>query len=166
MKISLIVSMAENRVIGRDGTLPWHISDELKYFKATTWDHAVIMGRKSVESLKRSLPNREIRAITRDSKYQAPFEGVKVYTSLQRALQDPVGPGSTIKKDEIFVAGGGEIYRLALPMAERLYLTVVHQEVAGDTFFPEVDLTQWIEKSQVPKTSGEWNYTHFIYDRK
>ncbi|HWI40466.1 MAG TPA: dihydrofolate reductase [Verrucomicrobiae bacterium] len=128
MKVSLIVAMAENRVIGRRGKLPWHIPEDLALFRRLTWGHTLIMGRKTFQSIGNALPGRKTVVLTRDSGFRA--EGCEVEHDLRRALER--------EEEEVFVCGGGEIFRQALPLADRIYLTLVHAEVEGDTFFPEM----------------------------
>ena len=135
MIVSLVVAMAENHVIGRGGGLPWHLPKDLQFFKRITLDHTVIMGRKTFEEIKQPLANRRNVVISRAASFQP--RGVTVVPSLEEAL----ALGAT--EDEVFVIGGGEIFRLALPRADRLYLTLVHARVEGDTFFPSFDLATW-----------------------
>jgi len=132
--ISLVVAMSENRVIGIENRLPWNIPEDLKRFKKITSGHPSIMGRKTFESIGRPLPNRTNIVITRQKDYRV--EGVVTVFSLDEAL-DWAGrsPGS----DEIFVIGGGEIFRQILPRAKRIYLTEVEWPFEGDTFFPDFD---------------------------
>jgi dihydrofolate reductase len=131
----LIVAMARNRVIGRDGKLPWHLSADLKRFKALTLGHHIIMGRKTWESIGRPLPGRTSIVITRHPAYAAP--GAQVVDSLSSALK-------LARHDlEVFVIGGGQIYCEALPVADRIYLTEVDAEFAGDTFFPPLSPGEW-----------------------
>lgn len=149
--LSLIAAMSENRVIGRDGDLPWHLPADLKHFKATTRGHPVIMGRKTFESLDRPLPNRTNIVITRNPNYDV--DGVIVVRSLDEALRvaekqhDGAEPTRSDddgdREPEIFILGGEEIFRQALCRADRLYLTIVHAELDGDTFFPEIDEASW-----------------------
>jgi len=134
--VSLVAAMSENRVIGRDGGLPWHLPKDLQYFKKLTVDHTVIMGRKTFDEVKRPLDNRRNVVITRNPDFKP--HGVTVVPTLQEAL----ALGATER--EVFVIGGGEIFRLALPGAGRLYLTVVHATVEGDTYFPAFDSTAWV----------------------
>jgi len=133
--VSLVVAMSENRVIGRGGKLPWHLPKDLQHFKKLTVDHTVIMGRKTFEEIQRPLTNRRNVVITRNPACHP--HGVTVVPSLNEAL----AMGAT--EDEVFVLGGGEIFRLALPRADRLYLTLVHAVLEGDTFFPPLDTTAW-----------------------
>ena len=133
--------MAENRVIGRDGGLPWRLPDDLKHFKRLTVDHTVIMGRKTFDEIRRPLANRRNVVISRNPDFRPP--GATVVPSLREAL----ALGATER--EVFVIGGGEIYRLALPVADRIYLTVVHAEVDGDTWFPAFERSDgWVLVSE------------------
>lgn len=123
-------------MIGRGNAVPWHLPSDMRHFKQLTTGHAVIMGRRTFESVGRPLPNRRNIVVTRDPTYRA--EGIEVSRSLDEALAlADRGEG------EAFVAGGAEIYRLALPRADRLYLTVVHAAIPGDTYFPHLDLREW-----------------------
>jgi dihydrofolate reductase len=133
--VSLVVAMSENRVIGRSGGLPWSLPKDLRRFKTLTVDHTVIMGRKTFDEIKHPLANRRNVVITRNRNFHP--HGVTVVPTLDEAL----ALGATER--EVFVIGGGEIYRLALHRADRLYLTVVHAQVEGDTYFPEFDLAAW-----------------------
>ncbi len=136
MTVSLIAAMAENRVIGVGGRLPWHLPDDMRRFKDLTIGHPVIMGRKTFETLARPLPQRRNIVITSNPAYRA--DGVEVVHSLEEALALAGIEG------EIFVAGGGQIYRLALPHASRIYLTVVHATYDGDAFFPDIPSGDWL----------------------
>ena len=135
MIVSLVAAMSENRVIGRGGGLPWHLPKDLQYFKKLTVDHTVIMGRKTYDEVKRPLDNRRNVVITRNPDFKP--HGVTVVPTLKEAL----ALGATER--EVFVIGGGEIFRLALSRADRLYLTVVHATVEGDTYFPAFDSAAW-----------------------
>lgn len=127
--------MAENRVIGRDNALPWRLPSDMKHFKELTIGHTVIMGRKTYDSMGQPLVERRNVVISRDPGLA--YDGAEVVSSLDDAL------GLAAGEDEVFVAGGAEIYRLALPRADRIYLTVVHTAVEGDTHFPEFDMEEW-----------------------
>lgn len=135
MIVSLIAAMAENRVIGKDGRVPWRLPADMKHFKTLTTGHTVVMGRKTFETLDRPLVNRRNVVVTHNPDYHA--AGAEVVHSLAAALDLAAGD------DEVFVAGGEEIYRLALPRADRIYLTVVHATVDGDAHFPDFDLAEW-----------------------
>lgn len=140
MKISLVVAMSENRVIGVENRLPWNIPEDLKRFKKITSGHPILMGRKTFESIGRPLPNRTNIVITRNKDYRA--EGVATCFSLTDALAwAQKAPGA----EEVFIIGGGEIFREALPLAHRIYLTEVKWPFDGDAFFPEFDETEYKE---------------------
>ncbi len=140
MIVSLVVAMAEHRVIGRDGGLPWRLPDDLKHFKRLTIDHTVIMGRRTFDEVGRPLANRRNVVISRNRAFRP--DGVTVVSSLDEAL------ALTATETEVFVIGGGEIYRQALPRADRVYLTLVHATVEGDTTFPEFEQSAWVIESE------------------
>jgi dihydrofolate reductase len=132
----LIAAMAENRVIGRGNTLPWHLPADLKRFKALTMGHAVVMGRRTFDTLERPLPGRRNIVLTRDPGWSRP--GVEVVGTLDEAL-------ALVRDDaEVFIAGGAEVYAQALPRADRVQLTLVHAVVAGDARFPELPREEWM----------------------
>ena len=135
MKISVIAAMSQNRVIGRNGALPWHLPADLARFKSITTGHTVIMGRKTFESVGQPLPNRRTIVITRNNDYRC--AGVFIAHSLDEALDHAA------REEEIFILGGEAVYRIALPRAARLYLTIVHATIQGDTHFPPFDRDQW-----------------------
>ena len=137
MKITLIAAVAENRVIGRDGGLPWRLPDDLRRFKQRTDGHIVIMGRRTFASLAAPLPNRPAIVVSRNRGLDIP--GATLANSLDEALDIARGRG----EDEVFILGGSEIYAMAIPLADRLELTVVHAEIEGDRYFPEFDLAAW-----------------------
>jgi dihydrofolate reductase len=140
--LSMIVAMSDNRVIGIENRLPWHIPEDLKRFKKITSGHPIVMGRKTFESIGRPLPNRTNIVVTRNRDYRA--EGVATCYSLREALEwAGRAPGS----EEIFVIGGGELFREALPLAGRIYLTEVRWPYEGDAFFPEFDESAYAEKA-------------------
>jgi dihydrofolate reductase len=136
MMISLIAAMSQNRVIGRDQKLPWHLPEDLKRFRAITKGKPCIMGRKTFESIKYPLPNRPNIIVTRQKGYQV--GGAIVVDSIEAALE-PYRPTG----QEVFILGGEEIFKHTLPMADRLYLTVIHKDFEGDTRFPEFDEAQF-----------------------
>ncbi|WP_119278071.1 dihydrofolate reductase [Calidithermus roseus] len=145
--LSLVVAMAENRVIGRDNTLPWRLPNDLKRFRRLTMGHPVIMGRKTYESIGKPLPGRTNIVVTRTPGYSAP--GCMVVGSLEAALRvAEAAPHDPARPRETFVIGGAELYAQALPLADRIHLTLVHAEVAGDTFFPAFDQSVWREVSR------------------
>lgn len=127
-RLALIVAVARNGVIGRGGTLPWHLSEDLKHFKRTTLGHAIIMGRKTHESIGRALPNRRNIVVTRSS---AAGEGCETASSLEEALAL-----ARTTDDCPFIIGGGSLYEEALPLVTEIHMTTIDEDVAGDTFFP------------------------------
>lgn len=147
--ISLIVAAAENDVIGRDGALPWRLSDDLRRFKALTMGKPVIMGRKTFESIGRPLPGRQNIVITRNDSYQA--EGCDVVGSVDAAI---AAAGAA---PELMVIGGAEVYRRFLPLAGRIYLTRVHTVIQGDTFLPAFDPAEWQETSRTRHPADQRN---------
>ena len=139
MKISLIVAVSANNVIGADGGLPWHLPEDLKHFKSITMGKPMIMGRATWESIGRALPGRKSIVMTRQTDFEA--EGCEVVSSVDEAL------AAAGDADEVMIIGGGEIYRLFLPTADRIYMTRVHADVEGDTYLDEIDLNLWDVRS-------------------
>jgi dihydrofolate reductase len=151
MLVSAIVAMSPNRVIGLNGRIPWYLPADLKYFKKTTLGHHVIMGRKSFESIGRPLPKRTNVVITRDPFFVA--SNCIIARSVDQALEIALDNGET----EAFIIGGGEIYAQSTPLWDRLYLTLVHVDVPGDTFFPEIDPAQWRQVFEASFPADEKN---------
>ena len=149
MKLSVIVAMAANRVIGHENRLPWHLPADLQHFKATTLGKPVLMGRKTWESIGRPLPGRTNIVITRDTAYTA--EGCVVAHSLGEAIQ------AAGEAEEIMIIGGAELYRQALPQTDRLYLTLVHGDFEGDTRFPEWQQDEWRETARIDHGADDKN---------
>jgi len=161
MMISIIVAVAEHNVIGKDNKLIWHLPKDLKHFKETTTGHFVIQGRKTYESFGKPLPNRTNVIITRDKNYKA--EGCIVVNSLQEALD------IAINEKEVFIIGGGKIYEQAMSIADRIYLTKVHHSFEGDTFFPEINIKEWAEKSRQdynPDEKNKYPFSIIILERR
>lgn len=158
-RISVISALAKNRVIGINNTLPWRLPEDLKYFKSLTLGHHILMGRKTYESIGKPLPGRTTVIITRGT-FPAP-DGVKIAHSLQEAI-DVCGDDQ-----EIFFVGGAELYAQALPLADRLYLTEIQSEVAGDAWFPAFDKNQWREASRDRRHEEKngMEYHFVVYDR-
>lgn len=166
MKISLIAAVAENGVIGRDNALPWHLPNDLKHFKAVTIGKPIIMGRKTWESLGKPLPGRTHIVITRQAGY-APA-GVRVVATLDAALTLARQIGLADGVDECVVIGGAEIYALALPHCDRLYLTEVHAVIDGDAFFPAFDRKLWREvrrERHAADGTNPYPYSFVVYER-
>lgn len=163
MKVSLIVAVTDNGVIGRDGVMPWHLPSDLAWFKGKTWGHHVLMGRKTFATLDRPLPGRVNVVISR-RRPELP-EGVRLAGSLAAALAIAREAGDA----EAFVAGGAEIYRLALPTADRVYRTRIHTEIEGDTFFPDLDPGDWhrVERDRrEPDERNRWAHTFEVWERR
>jgi len=137
--LSAIVAMAENRVIGQNNQLPWRLPADLKHFKTITTGHPILMGRKTYESIGRPLPDRTNIVITRNAHYCA--TGCLIVTSLQAALEQ----AAHNQCNEIFIIGGAEVYSQAMPALQRIYLTVVHHDFAGDAYFPTLNKQEWKE---------------------
>jgi dihydrofolate reductase len=160
MPHSLIVAMSENRVIGRAGRLPWHLSADLRRFQQLTMGHTIVMGRKTFESIGRPLPGRNSIVISRQQDYQPP--GVRVAASLDDAERLATGDS------QVFFIGGGEVYRQTLARVERIYLTLVHATVPGDTDFPELPPEQWRLAQRTDHAADEKNdfpISFLIYER-
>jgi dihydrofolate reductase len=165
MRISIIVAVAENGVIGRQGQLPWRLSGDLQRFKRLTMGHTIVMGRRTWESIGRALPGRQTVVVSRNSEYRVRTAGVEQVGSLDDALRVAEAGGET----EAFVVGGAELYREALGQADRIYLTRVHAAVGGDTYFPNVDWENWQLVESEEHGSDEKNeYAHGfeVYDRR
>lgn len=166
-KIALIAAVADNGVIGNEKEMVWHIKSEFQYFKKTTIGHPVIHGRKSFEALGKPLPKRANIVVTRDKGYKA--EGVTVVHTLEEALNLAKDIARKDGVDEVFVCGGAEIYKMALPLADRFYLTEVHMKPDGITKFPAFDRHEWVEtKREFHKAlEGESaDYTITVLERK
>ena len=160
MMISMIVAMGNNRVIGQANQLPWRLPADLKYFKSATMGKAMIMGRKTYETIGRPLPGRKNIILTRDKSYQA--EGCLVVHSVESALKE-AGDG------EVMIIGGGQMYKQFLPLAGRIYVTQIDSEFEGDTFFPTLNNNQWdvVQRGQsVYDKDAQLTYNFVIYERR
>lgn len=167
MQLALIVAQARNRVIGRNNKLPWHLPEDLQYFRAVTMGKVIVMGRKTFESIGRPLPGRTNLVLTRDHGYRR--EGIEVAHSLDEALAKAEAISLINGSDEVMVIGGDELFAEALPRAERLYLTQVHQDVCGDAYFPELDWSQWHEVAREDHSAQEpnpYDYSFIVLDRR
>ena len=159
-RICLIAAMASNRIIGRDNAMPWHLPADLRRFKALTMGHPVLMGRKTHESIGKPLPGRRNLVLTRDPAYRA--AGCEIVTSLDAALAACAGV------EQIFVIGGGEIYRAALPYAQRLEFTEIHAAFEGDASFPEFPQAEWREvwrEAHAAEADLPFSYDFVRYER-
>lgn len=167
MLLSVIVAVAENGVVGVDNTLPWRLPEDLKYFKKVTMGKPIVMGRKTYESIGRPLPGRPNIVISRNPGFRAP--GVRVVGSIDSALELANELAQGDGQNELMVIGGAAIYALAIPMADRLYLTEVHAEYSGDAFFPAVDLEQWLEISRehhLSQNADSPAFSFLVYERR
>jgi len=161
MRISAIVAMSKNRVIGKDNALPWHLPADLKHFKDVTMGKPILLGRKTYESIGRPLPGRCNVVITRDLNFKA--AGCIVTHSIEQALDAVSG------SDEVFIIGGALLYQEFLPRVTRLYITLIHAEIEGDTFFPEINAAEWKEIERVDFSKDEKNsydYSFIMLERK
>jgi len=161
MTISILVAAAENNVIGGNNQLLWRLPNDMKWFKSITTGHAVIMGRKTYDSMGRTLPNRRNIIISRNPSLH--IEGSQVMDSLESALQ------LVADETEIFIIGGGEIYKQAWSKADKLYLTRVHTDVEGDTTIPDITSHEWIEESRESHPADDkhaYPYSFIVYCKK
>lgn len=162
MKISIIVAVAENGVIGKDNQLLWKLSADLKRFKAITSNHYILLGRKTFESIGKPLPNRTSLIISRN--YTCNFEDCYVFKTINEAIVF----ATQQNQEEIFVIGGGEIYSQTLPLANRIHLTLVHTEIEGDTYF-DYDESNWKVKHKqiiLKDEKNEFDSTYLILERE
>jgi len=167
IRLSMMVAKASNNVIGRNNKLPWYLPNDLKYFKQVTFGKPVIMGRKTWESLKGPLPGRTNIVITRQPDYRA--EGAKVVATVDEAIAMAENVAFIEGQEEAVIMGGAEIYALALPQTERLYLTEVHADVEGDTFFPAYATAEWQEIGRedfAAEGPNPYDYSFVVYERK
>lgn len=161
LKITLIVAAANNNVIGVNNQMPWHLPNDFKYFKANTMGHSIIMGRKTYDSIGKPLPGRRNIVLTRDQDYQNP--DVDIANSIPEVLN------YCRDEREVFILGGAEIYKQAVPIANKLLLTRVHTDIEGDTFFPNLDLSEWQLVSQDMHSKDEkhaYDFTFEVWEKK
>lgn len=161
MRLSAIVAMSENRAIGREQQIPWHLPADLKHFKAITMGYPIIMGRRTYESIGKPLPGRSNIIVSRDVNFKVP--DCVVVHSVGAALD------AAAHSKEIFVIGGATLYEALLPRTQRLYLTIVHQVIEGDTYFPELQLSEWREVERIDHEPDEHNsyaYSFLTLDRE
>lgn len=161
MLLSIIVAVSENGVIGLNNQLIWRLPDDLKRFKQLTLGHPMIMGRKTFESIGKPLPGRQSIIITRDKNFS--FEGTLVVHTLEEAIEAAKQTGT----DEAFIVGGGEIYRQVQPLCDKLYITEVHTDIEGDTFFKIENPGLWKESERIhheadPKHTISFDFVDFV----
>jgi dihydrofolate reductase len=155
--LKILVAFDENRVIGKNNALIWHLPADLKRFKALTTGHVIIMGRKTYESIGRPLPNRTTVVISRQQDLK--IEGVILAHSVEEAILK----AKSISRDDIFIVGGAEIYQLSLPLADQILVTQLHDIFEGDTFFPEISPAIWEVAEQERGVTDEQNAYQFSY---
>jgi len=158
--ITLLVACADRGVIGRDNALPWHLPEDLRHFRDTTLGHVLIMGRRTFASIGRPLPGRHTIVLTRDSAWRHP--GCEV----ARSLPDAIAAGGRAARGEIFVVGGAQVYREALPLADRILMTRIALEVAGDAFFPPLPEYHWVPVHRDPRVAADGTVFEIIDWRK
>lgn len=170
VKLSLIVALAQNHVIGIDNKLPWYLPNDLKYFKQVTMGKTIIMGRKTYESIGKPLPGRTNIIITRQADYRPPNanDSVRVVASLEAAKELAASLALINGQNEALIIGGAEIYTQALPLVDRMYLTEVHADVGGDAYFPAFDRSQWqaVAREDFSAEGGNpYDYSFVVYER-
>ncbi len=161
--LKILVAFDENRVIGKNNTLIWHLPADLKRFKSLTTGHVIIMGRKTFEAIGKSLPNRTTIVISRQADLN--LEGVIIAHSVEEAILK----AKSLTRDDIFIVGGAEIYALSLPLADQILVTQLHDVFEGDAFFPEIPLDTWEVSERERGVTDEKNayqYTYLTYSRK
>lgn len=162
--ISFVVAMDQNRVIGKDNDIPWHLPEDLKFFKRVTMGHPIVMGRKTYESIGKPLPGRENIIVTRNKDYEA--EGCIILHSIDE-LKKWIDEN---KPEEVSIIGGAQLFKDTFPIADRLYITEIHHEVeGGDTFFPEFPESEWTLTSKekgIKDEKNPYDYYFTVYDRK
>ena len=166
MLISLIVAMAQNRVIGRNNQLPWYLPEDLKYFKRITMGKPVVMGRKTFESIGKPLPGRTNIIVTRNPDYRA--EGIRIVNTLNEAKALCESIDVVDGTEETMIIGGAEIFAQAMTQADRLYLTQVHADVEGDAHFPEINEGDWEELGREDfsaSDSNPYDYSFLVLQR-
>lgn len=163
MIISQIVAVSTNNVIGVNNGLPWHMPTDMAYFRMKTWGHHIVMGRKNYEAEGNALPGRKNIVLTRNNHYSIP-DGIVV-----NKIDDAIEIARKSGEKELFIVGGEEIYKLSIPFTDRVYLTKIHTEVNGDTYYPELDMNIWQQVSIDKRKADEQNlydYHFIMYERK
>lgn len=167
MRVAVIVAVAENGVVGKDNALPWHLPEDLKYFKAKTLGKPIVMGRRTFESIGKPLPGRTNIVISGNRDYAAP--GVTVVSSMAEALELARAAAASDGQDELMVIGGASVYAEALPFADSIYLTEVHAAIDGDAYLPTVDWSCWREESRERHTASTPqapDFSFVVYQRR
>ena len=167
MAVNIIVAHAQNRVIGKGNEIPWYIREDMRFFKEATVGKPVIMGRKTYESIPakhRPLPNRTTFLLTRDTEFKVDHPSVKIVHDFEKALFE-----AKLMGEEVYVAGGAQVYDLALPYTDRVYATVLLQDFKGDTYFPQLSSDEWYVVDSIEDFVDEQLdllYRRYIYQRK
>lgn len=167
IKLSVIVAVAENGVVGRNNALPWYLPEDLQYFKRTTLGKPIVMGRRTFESIGRPLPGRTNIVISANPKYSV--EGVSVVSSLEQALELAEEVALIDGTEELMVIGGATVYAAAIPQADRLYVTEVHASVKGDAYLPDIDWERWRECGREHHKAVDpnpYDFSFVVYDRR
>ena len=159
MRVSIIVAMDKNNLIGASNQIPWRIPGELRRFREITMGKPIIMGRKTHESIGKPLDGRLNIVLTKNKEIS--FRGVHCYSNLEDIFN------SLKNEKEVFVIGGSQIYEITLPFANRLYITMINREYSGDTWFPEIDFSKWkiIERNRIMEKTTKTEYNNIIYER-
>lgn len=163
MKISSIVAASENNAIGKDGGMPWHLPDDLAFFKKHTSGHPVIMGRKTFDTLGKPLRNRANLVLTRDVNFQV--DGAEIFHDIEQAIEK----AKQLDSEEIFIIGGANIYKQSMDYCDRIYLTRVHSTFEGDAFFPELNMDEWetvYEEFHAKDERHAAAFTFYILERR
>ena len=163
MIISQIVAASLNNVIGKNNALPWKMPTDSAYFKNKTWGHHIITGRKNYEAEGKALPGRVNIVLTRNFNYKIP-DGIVV-----QRFDDAIAIATQVDEEELFVVGGSEIYNLAMPFTDRIYLTRIHARIDGDTFYPDLDWSEWKEisiESHQKDNLNPYDFDFIVYERK
>ena len=164
--LAVIVAAAENGVIGADNDLPWHLPEDLRYFKRVTMGKPIVMGRKTFESIGRPLPGRTNIVISRNPAFTA--EGITVVASLEDGLARAAAVAAAQGAQEVMVIGGAQVYQRVLELAQRLYLTRVHANVEGNAYLPDILWDNWVERSRerhLASAENPYDYSFVVYDR-
>jgi dihydrofolate reductase len=160
MSVSAIAAISKHGVLGRGNQLLWHISEDFKWFKRQTKNKVVVMGRRTYESIGKPLVKRDNYVMTRNDDFVPP-KGISVIRSLDEFVAKFRG-----MKEEVFVIGGEQIYRLTLPYVDKIYLTVIDTAVDGDAFFPEIDIEEWNQTFCKESSDNNYKYTFYVFDRR
>ncbi len=166
MILSHIVAVSENNAIGVKNGLPWSIPEDLKFFKKKTLNSVIIMGRKTYESIGRPLPQRTTIVISKSARVGSYPEGVFVAPSIEEAIAKAILVAEQQNQEEVFIVGGGEIYRQSIDFVDKVYLTRVHTQVEADAYYPELSLEKFKLVAENPSKDNQYTYTFYEFDKK